>query len=148
MHFSAFVDLATEISAILPRWRLKLSVYFHLGEYCWKDFSSPAKAAKLSTCSPQAGVRNYYSVELSFLYRGITSKKKNPKPEISSFCSRNLDDQPWQQSLPTTTRKLRRCRTRTGDQRASHLRHYTTALVSQAFAVSLALKDFTQTITL
>ena len=43
MHFSAFVDLATEISAILPRWRLKLSVYFHLGEYYWKDFSSPAQ---------------------------------------------------------------------------------------------------------
>ena len=41
MHFSAFVDLATEISAILPLWRLKLSVYFHLGEYYWKDFSSP-----------------------------------------------------------------------------------------------------------
>ena len=33
VHFSAFVDLATEISAILPLWRLKLSVYFHLGEY-------------------------------------------------------------------------------------------------------------------
>ena len=31
-----------------------------------------------STCSPQqAGVRKYSSVELSFLYRGITSKKKN-----------------------------------------------------------------------
>ena len=42
VHFSAFVDLATEISAILPRWRLKLSVYFHLGEYYWKDFSNPA----------------------------------------------------------------------------------------------------------
>ena len=105
------------------------------------------KAAKLSTCSPQqAGVRNYSSVELSFLYRGITSKKKTTKPEITSFCSRNLDDQ--QQSLGTTTRKLRRCRTRTGYQRASHLRHYSTALVSQAFALSLALKDFTQTITL
>ena len=37
-----FVDLATEISAILPLWRLKLSVYFHLGECYWKDFSSPA----------------------------------------------------------------------------------------------------------
>ena len=38
------------------------------------------KAAKLSTCSPQqAGVRNYSSVELSFLYRGITSKKKKPR---------------------------------------------------------------------
>ena len=70
------------------------------------------KAAKLSTCSPQqAGIRNYSSVELSFLYRGITSNKKTTKPEISSFCSRNLDDQ--QQSLRTTTRKLRRCRTRT-----------------------------------
>ena len=45
MHFSAFVDLATEISAILPLWRLKLSVYFHLGEYYWKDFSSPASRA-------------------------------------------------------------------------------------------------------
>ena len=32
VHFSAFVDLATEISAILPLWRLKLFVYFHLGE--------------------------------------------------------------------------------------------------------------------
>ena len=32
-HFSAFVDLATEISAILPLWRQTLSVYFHLGEY-------------------------------------------------------------------------------------------------------------------
>ena len=42
VHFSAFVDLATEISAILPLWRLKLSVYFHLGEYYWSDFSSPA----------------------------------------------------------------------------------------------------------
>ena len=31
--FYAFVDLATEVSAILPLWRLKLSVYFHLGEY-------------------------------------------------------------------------------------------------------------------
>ena len=41
VHFSAFVDLATETSALLPRWRLKLSVYFHLGEYYWKDFSSP-----------------------------------------------------------------------------------------------------------
>ena len=41
VHFSAFGDLATEISAILPRWRLKLSVYFQLGEYYWKDFSSP-----------------------------------------------------------------------------------------------------------
>ena len=41
VHFSAFVDLATKISAILPLWRLKLSVYFHLGEYYWKDFSSP-----------------------------------------------------------------------------------------------------------
>ena len=43
VHFSAIVDLATEISAILPLWRLKLSVYFHLGEYYWKDFSSPAQ---------------------------------------------------------------------------------------------------------
>ena len=42
VRFSALVDLATEISAILPLWRLKLSVYFHLGEYYWKDFSSPA----------------------------------------------------------------------------------------------------------
>ena len=33
VRFSALVDLATEISAILPLWRLKLSVYFHLGEY-------------------------------------------------------------------------------------------------------------------
>ena len=33
VHFYAFVDLATEISDILPLWRLKLSVYFHLGEY-------------------------------------------------------------------------------------------------------------------
>ena len=33
VHFSAFVDLATEVSAILPLWRLNLSVYFHLGEY-------------------------------------------------------------------------------------------------------------------
>ena len=33
VHFCAFVDLATEISAILPLWRLKFSVYFHLGEY-------------------------------------------------------------------------------------------------------------------
>ena len=45
VHFSAFVDLATEISTILPLWRLKLSVYFHIGEYYWKDFSSPAKVA-------------------------------------------------------------------------------------------------------
>ena len=41
VRFSALVDLATEISAILPLWRLKRSVYFHLGEYYWKDFSSP-----------------------------------------------------------------------------------------------------------
>ena len=41
------------------------------------------KAAKLSTCSPQqAGVRNYSSVELSFLYRGIISKKK---PRLSAL---------------------------------------------------------------
>ena len=33
VRFSALVDLATKISAILPLWRLKLSVYFHLGEY-------------------------------------------------------------------------------------------------------------------
>ena len=46
VHFSAFVDLATEVSAILPLWRLKLSVYFHLGEYFWKDFSSPAVVGK------------------------------------------------------------------------------------------------------
>ena len=48
MHFSAFVDLATEFSAILPLWRLKLSVYFHLGEYYWKDFSSPGLLFLLS----------------------------------------------------------------------------------------------------
>ena len=61
------------------------------------------KAAKLSTCSPQqAGVRNYSSLELSFLYRGITSKKKTPRNqkyrpsalEISTInnkaCSRQL----------------------------------------------------------
>ena len=46
VHFSAFVDLATEISAILPLWRLKLSVYFHLGEYYWEDFSSPVHLRK------------------------------------------------------------------------------------------------------
>ena len=33
VHFSAFVELATKISALLPLWRLELSVYFHLGEY-------------------------------------------------------------------------------------------------------------------
>ena len=33
VHFSAFFDLATEISAMLPLWRLKLAIYFHLGEY-------------------------------------------------------------------------------------------------------------------
>ena len=47
VHFSAFVDLATEISAILPLWRLKLSVYFHLGEYYRKDFSSPEEGKSL-----------------------------------------------------------------------------------------------------
>ena len=41
VHSSAIVDLATEISTILPLWRQKLSAYFHLGEYYWKDFSSP-----------------------------------------------------------------------------------------------------------
>ena len=30
---SAFLNLATEVSGVLPLWRLKLSVYFHLGEY-------------------------------------------------------------------------------------------------------------------
>ena len=52
VHFSAFVDLATEISAILPLWRLKLSVYFHLGEYYWKDFSSPDLGVFLISVKP------------------------------------------------------------------------------------------------
>ena len=42
VHFSAFVNLATETLASLPVWRLKFFVYIHLGEYNWKDFSSPA----------------------------------------------------------------------------------------------------------
>ena len=46
VHFSAFVDLATEVSAMLPLWPLKLSVYFHLGECYWKDFSSPEYASQ------------------------------------------------------------------------------------------------------
>ena len=50
------------------------------------------KAAKLSTCSPQqAGVRNYSSVELSFLYRGITSKKK-PRNQKYRPSALDLDD--------------------------------------------------------
>ena len=88
-------------------------------------------------------------MELSFLYRGITSKKKKKtrnkkyRPsalEISTInnkaCGRQLGNFDVVELGPT------------GYQRASHLRHYTTALVSQAFALSLALKDFTQTIML
>ena len=39
--------LATGTSALLPLWHAKLSVYFHLGEYYWKDFSSPALTCTL-----------------------------------------------------------------------------------------------------
>ena len=46
MHFSAFVNLATENSALLPLWRLELSVYFHIGEYYRIDFSSPVSAKR------------------------------------------------------------------------------------------------------
>ena len=42
MQFSAFVNLATKTSALLPLCQIKVSVYFHLGKYYWKDFSGPA----------------------------------------------------------------------------------------------------------
>ena len=42
MCFSAFVNLAGEISALPPLWRLKLSVYFHLGKYYLKQNFHPA----------------------------------------------------------------------------------------------------------
>ena len=51
VHFSAFVKLATETSALLPLWRLRLSVYFHLGEYYWKDFSSPEMDVAIDSVS-------------------------------------------------------------------------------------------------
>ena len=63
VHFSAFVDLATEISAILPRWRLKLSVYFHLGELL-KRFFEPweliASSRVLKTSGGPFVVRMWY----------------------------------------------------------------------------------------
>ena len=58
-------------SYMLPLWRLKLSVYFHLGECYWKDFSSPADTDRWSEDTDRSWHKLTVDVNVKYVWRSL-----------------------------------------------------------------------------